>query len=102
MLEDPANDFIFSVVSIWEIAIKQALRREKWRADAGMVRRGYLENGYRELTLTGAHAVAIDRLPPIHQDPFDRILIAQAMVEGISFMTSDKVLARYPGLVYPV
>jgi PIN domain nuclease of toxin-antitoxin system len=61
-----------------------------------------LDNGYEELPVLGFHAVAVDSLPPIHKDPFDRILIAQAMVEGITLLTSDAVIAQYPGPVRKV
>ena len=52
--------------------------------DARLLRRGLLDNGYGELPVTSEHAVAIDGLPPIHKDPFDRLLVAQSMVEGIA------------------
>jgi PIN domain nuclease of toxin-antitoxin system len=63
------------------------------------LRRGLLDNGYGELQITSAHAVEIDALPSIHKDPFDRILIAQSMVEGITLLTTDAIVARYPGPV---
>jgi PIN domain nuclease of toxin-antitoxin system len=56
-----------------------------------------LTAGYFELPVLGDHAVAIAGLPPIHKDPFDRLLIAQASVEGILFLTADRIIARYPG-----
>ncbi|MCU0634780.1 MAG: type II toxin-antitoxin system VapC family toxin [Gemmatimonadaceae bacterium] len=56
-----------------------------------------LDNGYLELTISGAHAAAVLELPPIHRDPFDRLLIAQAQVEGITLLTTDATVARYPG-----
>jgi PIN domain nuclease of toxin-antitoxin system len=62
-----------------------------------LLRRGLLDNGYQELPITSAHAVAVDGLPAIHKDPFDRILVAQAIVEGITLLTTDGVVARYPG-----
>ena len=62
-----------------------------------MRRRGLLDNGYTELAVTGAHAAALDLLPPLHKDPFDRMLIAQAVVEGITLVTADAILGRYPG-----
>jgi PIN domain nuclease of toxin-antitoxin system len=99
LLSDPDNELIFSAVSIWETAIKAGLKRHNFRADARVLRRRLLDNGYIELPLTGAHAVAIDMLPPIHKDPFDRILVAQAIVEGITLLTVDPVVARYPGPV---
>jgi PIN domain nuclease of toxin-antitoxin system len=61
-----------------------------------VLRRGLLENGYRELAIQGEHAVALGGLPPIHKDPFDRILVAQAMVEGIMLLTADPMVASYP------
>jgi PIN domain nuclease of toxin-antitoxin system len=61
-----------------------------------------LDNGYEELPVLGQHAVEVDALPPIHKDPFDRILIAQAMVEGITLLTADPVIAQYPGPIRKV
>jgi PIN domain nuclease of toxin-antitoxin system len=58
-----------------------------------------IDNGYGELPVTSAHAVAVDSLPSIHKDPFDRILVAQATVEGIALLTADAVVAQYPGPV---
>ena len=102
LLEDEANDLLFSAASLWEGAIKQALGkqqlgREDFRVDARLLRRGLLDNGYAELAVTGAHAAALDLLPPLHTDPFDRMLIAQAVVEGITLVTADAILGRYPG-----
>jgi PIN domain nuclease of toxin-antitoxin system len=61
-----------------------------------------IENGYEELTLQSRHVVAVDSLAHIHKDPFDRILIAQAMVEGITLLTADTVIAQYPGPIRKV
>lgn len=61
-----------------------------------------LDHGFAELPVTGEHAVAIDGLPPIHRDPFDRILVAQAKVEGITLLTSDNTVARYGGAIQKV
>jgi PIN domain nuclease of toxin-antitoxin system len=102
LLNDPDNALVFSVASIWEVAIKQSLNRSDFRADARLLRRGLLDNGYEELPVTGTHAVAIDTLPPLHQDPFDRILIAQAQIEGILLLTSDERVAQYPGAIRKV
>ena len=63
------------------------------------MRRELLERDYRELAVTGAHAVAVDLLPFIHRDPFDRMLVAQAQVEAITLLTVDRTLGRYPGPV---
>lgn len=102
LLEDPENELIFSAASIWEIAIKSGLGRPDFQADVRLLRRGLLDNGYAELAVTSEHAVAIDALPPIHKDPFDRILIAQAMVEGIQLLTSNELVARYQGPIRQV
>ena len=102
IFNDPANQFAFSVSSIWEIAIKRALRRGDFQFDPREIRRLLIENGYEELTLQSRHVVAVDSMVPIHKDPFDRILIAQAMVEGITLLTADPVIAKYPGPIRKV
>lgn len=102
LLNDPDHDLLFSAASLWEVTIKRGLGRDDFRVDPRLLRRGLLDNGYDELVISSAHAVAVELLPPIHKDPFDRILLAQAMVEGITLLTSDPVLARYPGSVRQV
>jgi PIN domain nuclease of toxin-antitoxin system len=97
LINDMENELFFSAASLWEIAIKRGSGREDFQVDPRLLRRGLLENGYADLPVTGEHAVALDGLPPIHKDPFDRILIAQAMVEGIALLTVDPLVARYPG-----
>lgn len=97
VIEDRENALFFSAASLWEIAIKRGLGRADFEADPRLLRRGLLDNGYIELPVDGAHAVAIDQLPPIHKDPFDRILVAQSIVEGLTLMTADDVVGRYPG-----
>ena len=97
LIEDPATEVVFSAASLWEIAIKSGLRRRDFNVDPRLLRRGLLENGYTELPVTGAHAVAVDLLPPIHKDPFDRLLIAQAQIEGITLLTVDRQVGRYRG-----
>ncbi len=93
------NELLFSAVNLWEVAIKRALGRRDFQFDSRLLRRNLLENGYRELPITSNHAVAIDQLPDIHKDPFDRLLIAQSMVEGILLLTSDPTVAKYPAPV---
>jgi PIN domain nuclease of toxin-antitoxin system len=97
LMEAPENELYFSVASLWEIAIKHGLQRPDFQLDARILRRGLIDNGYNELAIISAHAVAIDILPPIHKDPFDRLLIAQATVEGITLLTDDATVAKYPG-----
>ena len=99
LLNDPENAVIFSAASLWEVAIKQSIRRDDFKVDARLLRQGLLDNGYSELAVTSAHAVALDTLPPLHKDPFDRILLAQAKVEGITLVTADAMVAKYPGAV---
>jgi PIN domain nuclease of toxin-antitoxin system len=99
LLNEPTNELFFSAASIWEVAIKYALGRADFRADPRLLRRGLLDNGYSELPVTSQHAVNIDGLPPLHRDPFDRLLLAQALSEGIVLVTADAQLARYPGPV---
>jgi PIN domain nuclease of toxin-antitoxin system len=102
LLDDPQNEPIFSSASLWEVTIKHGLGRADFRVDARLLRRGLLDNGYGELPITSEHAVALDSLPSIHKDPFDRILIAQSMVEGITLLTADPLFAQYPAPVRKV
>ncbi len=97
LLEDDGTRLFYSAASIWEVAIKGALDRSDFRADPRLLRRGLLENGYGELPVSGAHAAAVGLLPRIHRDPFDRILVAQAQIEGLTLLTSDSTIGRYPG-----
>lgn len=102
LMNDPENELLFSVASLWEIVIKCGLGREDFKVDPRLLRRSLLDNDYHELPILSEHAVAIDALPPIHKDPFDRMLIAQATVEGITLLTADAQLAKYPGPVQRV
>ena len=77
-----------SAASLWEVAIKSGLGRTDFSVDSRLLRRGLLENGYAALDVTGVHATAVDLLPPIHKDPFDRILVAQAQIEGATLLTT--------------
>lgn len=102
ILKDPENELLFSAASIWEITIKNSLGRADFRVEPRVLRRGLLDNGYAELAITSQHAVNTDSLPPLHKDPFDRILVAQAISEGITLLTGDVQLAKYPGPVRKV
>ena len=99
LIEAADNELIFSAASLWEIAIKRGLGRDDFLIDGRLLRRGLQDNGYVELPISIEHALAIDTLPPLHKDPFDRILVAQAIVEGITLLTADPVVAQYPGPV---
>ncbi len=105
LLEDPQNDLSVSVVSIWEIAIKFAQKRG--RADdmpiSGSTALLEIQNaGFSQLSVTGIHAAAVDNLPSVHRDPFDRLLIAQAKSEHIVLLTHDETLATYGNFVMVV
>lgn len=102
LMSDPENELFFSVASLWEIVIKCGLGRKDFQVDPRLLRRGLLDNGYNELPILSEHAVAIGILPPIHKDPFDRLLVAQAIAEGITLLTSDAYVAEYPGPVQHV
>lgn len=97
VFNDPQNELLFSAVSIWEVAIKTGLGRDDFKVDARVFRRALLDKGYQELAISSAHAVHLPGLPALHKDPFDRMLVAQATAEGITLLTSDSVVAAYPG-----
>jgi len=97
LIESPQNELFFSSASLWEVVIKRGLGRDDFKVDARLLRRGLLDNGYSELPIGSEHVVAVDNLPPIHKDPFDRVLVAQAQVEGITLLTADPTVAEYPG-----
>lgn len=102
LIEAADNELIFSTASLWEVVIKRGLGREDFQVDARLLRRGLLDNGYTELPIRSEHVVAIESLPSLHKDPFDRVLIAQALVEGITLVTTDETVARYPAPVWAV
>lgn len=101
-LNDAGNELLFSAASLWEITIKNGLGRDDFRVEPRVLRRALLDNGYLELPITGEHALNVDALPPLHKDPFDRLLLSQALVEGITLLTADEQLARYRGPVRKV
>ena len=95
LIEDSANDVYYSAASIWEIAIKSALRRKDFRVDVPALLAALPRMGFVELPVTGAHAARVVQLAPIHRDPFDRLLVAQSIVEPLTLLTNDALLARY-------
>ncbi|KEO52417.1 PIN domain nuclease of toxin-antitoxin system [Thalassospira sp. MBR-102] len=99
LIENAESELLFSAASLWEIAIKSGLGRDDFRVNARLLRRGLIDNGYSELPITGEHTLMIDTLPSIHKDPFDRLLVAQAISEGIMLLTSDDLVAKYAGPV---
>ena len=89
------NQLMFSSASLWEIGIKRSLGRADFNVDPRRLWRMLLVNGYRELPVTCEHVIAVNELLPLHKDPFDRILVAQARVEGLLLLTVDKAVAKY-------
>lgn len=95
LLLDSANHLVFSSASLWEISIKNGLERKDFNVDPRRLWRLLLVHGYRELPITSEHTVAVNELPGLHKDPFDRMLVAQARVEGLTLLTADKAVANY-------
>jgi len=102
LLSAPENLLYFSPANLWEIVINNGLGRDDFQVDAHALRRGLLDNGYRDVCIDSSHALMIQNLPSIHKDPFDRMLIAQAMVEGLTLVTSDGLVVRYPVPTYRI
>lgn len=102
LIANESNRLYFSAVSIWEVVIKNGLQRDDFHVDPQVFRRGLVDNGYEELAITSAHTLGVANLPPIHQDPFDRLLVAQSEREGFLLLTSDAVVAKYPGPIQRV
>jgi PIN domain nuclease of toxin-antitoxin system len=101
LIDNPDNELLFSAASLWEVAIKRRLGREDFKVDARLLRRGLLDNGYSELPIISDHVVATESLP-LHRDPFDRILVAQATVEGVTLLTIDSLVSQYAGPIRTV
>lgn len=99
LISNKDNRLYFSAASIWEVVIKNGLRRPDFFVDPHILRRGLVDNGYLELPISTQHTLAVSHLPDIHKDPFDRILVAQAETEGFLLLTSDELIAQYPGPV---
>lgn len=96
-LSDPSVEVFFSAVCVWEIAIKAAHRRAEFTWNPYLARQDALAVGFRELPIDGLTAARVVTLPPIHRDPFDRFLVAQAMETGHTLYTADRIVASYPG-----
>jgi PIN domain nuclease of toxin-antitoxin system len=101
-LEDPRNLLFFSAVSIWEIGIKRRLERLDFQLDPERLRDQFLANGYNEIDFTSLHGLAVQALPLLHRDPFDRALIAQARVENLMLMSADRDIALYQEAILAV
>ena len=95
LIASPDNFVWVSSASIWEIAIKRALGRGDMPVSSQQALEFFNQSGYRNLPIDAAHATAVESLPAHHQDPFDRILVAQALIEPMRLITHDAVVARY-------
>lgn len=95
LILDPGHALAFSAVAIWEVAIKTGRARPGFAFQPDRLRRLLLAADYREVAVSGEHAVELMQLPPLHKDPFDRIMIAQARSEGAVLLTADTALVRY-------
>lgn len=93
LVADPSNEVFVSAASLWEVAIKAALG--KIRADASELAEAIEPGGFRELPVSGRHAAAVATLPSHHRDPFDRMLVAQSLVEPMHLLTVDRALSAY-------
>ncbi len=102
LLDDPSSALHFSVASIWEVAIKYASGRSNIRIDPIRLRQAFLSEGYVEIEITSAHVMGVTGLPAIHKDPFDRLLLSQAIAENLTLLTADRTLALYPGPIQRV
>ena len=100
LIENPQNELIFSAASLWEITIKQSLGRQDFRVDARLLRRGLLDNGYVELPITSEHAINTGQLVHTHKDPFDRILLAQAMVDAKTISGEEAKEHRFRNILW--
>lgn len=104
IVADPANRIFLSVVSVWEVAIKSGLNRRRSGA-IGVTSREFTSQakaaGIHLLPLRPEHAFAVEDLPHVHGDPFDRLLVAQALTEPLRLLTADRTLAHYSQLVIP-
>lgn len=95
LLTTPENNLFFSAASIWEIIIKLGLGREDFKVDPHRLYRMLIVHGYAELPITSEHALKVQSLPPLHKDPFDRLLLAQARTEGMLLLTGDLSISQY-------
>lgn len=95
LILDPSNTVVVSAVSVWEIAIKHSLGRGDMPISAADALGYFKASGYVMLEVSAEHAALVEQLPPIHADPFDRLIVAQALREPLRLMTHDAMVARY-------
>lgn len=100
LFQSPEHDVFLSAASAWEIAIKHALGRLPLPAPAGeLIPELRARHGVETLPIDEESALHLTRLPLLHQDPFDRIIVAQAIVHGMAVLTPDRLIAQYPARI---
>lgn len=102
LIQAPTTTVWVSTANIWEIAIKRALGRGDMPVSSHEAVRFFRQSGYRFLNIEPEHAMAVEELPAHHQDPFDRILVAQALVEPMRLMTHDPLVALYSDTIIKI
>lgn len=102
LIESPKSSVWISAATVWEIAIKHGLGRGDMPVSSQDALRYFRESGYRFLPVEPEHAAAVEDLPAHHGDPFDRILVAQAIVEPMRLITHDPVVARYSDAIIEI
>jgi len=102
LIEDPANDVLVSAASVWEIAIKHALGRGDMPISGDQALDWFRQAGYALLPIAPDHAAAVEHLPDHHRDPFDRLLVAQAIAEPLRLLTRDPLVLRYGDMAIAV
>ena len=94
-MQSRESPLAFSLATLWEVAIKTSLGRPDFSVDPGLRHRALLAEGFVELPIKASHLVRVATLPWVHRDPFDRLLVAQAMEDGLGLLTADATLKRY-------
>lgn len=102
LLTTPENLLFFSVASLWEIVIKRGLGREDFKVNPRRLRKMLITHGYSEVDVSAEHVFAVEALPLLHRDPFDRLLLAQARTEGMLLLTVDASVSQYKDSVVTV
>jgi len=95
LLRDRSTPVAFSLATLWEVAIKTSLGRPDFAVDARRLRDGLLDQGFAEWPIKAEHLFRVAQLPWVHRDPFDRLLVAQAIEDKITLLTADRTLLRY-------
>ena len=99
LIQDQENEVFYSAASVWEVSIKAGFRRSDFEIDVEQFHASLPQAGFSEMPVRAAHAVAVSKLPELHSDPFDRMLVAQALLEPLVLVTNDELLAKYPAPV---